>query len=57
MGTQIYPKDHVYLIEQSVTGFFEKRILLAPFGENELAHGGSYQSGQGGIQHGVHGDS
>ena len=33
MGTQIYPKDHVYLIEQSVTGFFEKRILLAPFGE------------------------
>lgn len=33
MSTQIYPKDHVYLIEQSVTGFFEKRILLAPFGE------------------------
>ena len=33
MGTQIYPIDHVYLIEHSVTGFFEKRILLAPFGE------------------------
>lgn len=33
MTTQIYPKDHAYLIEQSVTGFFEKRILLAPFGE------------------------
>lgn len=32
MNTQIYPKDHVYLIEQSVTGFFEKRILLAPYG-------------------------
>lgn len=33
MTTQIYPKDYAYLIEQSVTGFFEKRILLAPFGE------------------------
>nr|WP_296958894.1 Cas9 endonuclease PAM-interacting domain-containing protein [uncultured Dialister sp.] len=33
MNTQIYPKDHVYLIEQSVAGFFEKRILLAPYGE------------------------
>ena len=29
----IKAQDHVYLIEQSVTGFFEKRILLAPFGE------------------------
>ena len=33
LNKKIKPKDHVYLIEQSVTGFFEKRILLAPFGE------------------------
>lgn len=33
LNKKIKPEDHVYLIEQSVTGFFEKRILLAPFGE------------------------
>lgn len=33
MNPQIFPEDHVYLVEQSVTGFFEKRIQLAPFGE------------------------
>lgn len=33
LGKKIKPENHVYLIEQSVTGFFEKRILLAPFGE------------------------
>ncbi len=33
LNKKIKAQDHVYLIEQSVTGFFEKRILLAPFGE------------------------
>lgn len=33
LNKKIKVQDHVYLIEQSVTGFFEKRILLAPFGE------------------------
>lgn len=33
LNKKIKPEDHVYLIEQSITGFFEKRILLAPFGE------------------------
>lgn len=33
LNKKIKPEDHVYLIEQSVTGFFEKRILLAPLGE------------------------
>lgn len=33
LNKKIKPEDHVYLIEQSVTGFFEKHILLAPFGE------------------------
>lgn len=33
LNKKIKPEDRVYLIEQSVTGFFEKRILLAPFGE------------------------
>lgn len=33
MNPRVSPEDHVYLIEQSVTGFFEKRILLAPYGE------------------------
>lgn len=33
LNKKIKPEDHVYLIEQSVTGFFEKRILLVPFGE------------------------
>lgn len=33
LNKKIKEQDHVYLIEQSVTGFFEKRILLAPFGE------------------------
>lgn len=33
LNKRIKAQDHVYLIEQSVTGFFEKRILLAPFGE------------------------
>lgn len=33
LNKKIKPEDQVYLIEQSVTGFFEKRILLAPFGE------------------------
>lgn len=32
MNPRVSPEDHVYLIEQSVTGFFEKRILLAPYG-------------------------
>lgn len=32
LNKKIKPEDHVYLIEQSVTGFFEKRILLAPYG-------------------------
>lgn len=33
MNPRVSSEDHVYLIEQSVTGFFEKRILLAPYGE------------------------
>ena len=33
LNKKIKAQDRVYLIEQSVTGFFEKRILLAPFGE------------------------
>lgn len=33
MNPRVSPEDHVYLIEQSVTGFFEKRTLLAPYGE------------------------
>ena len=33
LNKKIKAQDHVYLIEQSVTGFFEKRILLASFGE------------------------
>ena len=33
LNKKIKAQDHVCLIEQSVTGFFEKRILLAPYGE------------------------
>ena len=33
LNKKIKIQDRVYLIEQSVTGFFEKRILLAPYGE------------------------
>lgn len=31
IGKNISEKDHVYLIEQSITGFYEKRILLNPY--------------------------
>lgn len=31
MGKKIRRKDQVYLIEQSITGFYEKRILLNPY--------------------------
>lgn len=32
LNKKIKAQDHVCLIEQSVTGFFEKRILLGPYG-------------------------